>query len=83
MGIIQIILLITFVLLFVGLYGVFQKAGEKGWKALIPIYNIVIWLKIIHRPWWWATTFWCLNASTLPIPIPSAVSSPPEKAGST
>ncbi len=53
MGIIQIILLITFVLLFVGLYGVFQKAGEKGWKALIPIYNIVIWLKIIHRPWWW------------------------------
>lgn len=53
MGIIQIILLITFILLFVGLYGVFQKAGEKGWKALIPVYNIVIWLKILHKPWWW------------------------------
>jgi signal peptidase I len=53
MGIIQIILLITFLLLFIGLYGVFQKAGEKGWKALIPVYNIVIWLKILHKPWWW------------------------------
>lgn len=53
MGIIQIILLITFILLFIGLYGVFQKAGEKGWKALIPVYNIVIWLKILHKPWWW------------------------------
>lgn len=53
MGIIQIILLITFILLFIGLYGVFQKAGEKGWKALVPVYNIVIWLKILHKPWWW------------------------------
>lgn len=53
MGSIQIVLLITFILLFVGLYGVFQKAGEKGWKALIPVYNILIWLKILHKPWWW------------------------------
>lgn len=53
MGIIQTILLITFILLFVGLYGVFQKAGEKPWKALVPVYNIVVWLKILQRPWWW------------------------------
>lgn len=48
-----IVLLICFVLLFVGLYGVFQKAGEKGWKALVPVYNILIWLKILQKPWWW------------------------------
>lgn len=48
-----IVLLICFILLFVGLYGVFQKAGEKGWKALVPVYNIVIWLKILQKPWWW------------------------------
>jgi signal peptidase I len=53
MGFIQIVLLITFILLFIGLYGVFQKAGEKGWKALVPVYNILIWLKILHKPWWW------------------------------
>lgn len=48
-----IVLLICFVSLFVGLYGVFQKAGEAGWKALVPVYNIVIWLKILQKPWWW------------------------------
>ncbi|HEU4716353.1 MAG TPA: signal peptidase I, partial [Bacteroidia bacterium] len=31
----------------------FEKAGEKGWKALVPVYNFVIWLRIIKRPWWW------------------------------
>lgn len=25
---------------------IFNKAGEKGWKALIPIYNIIILMKI-------------------------------------
>jgi len=47
------VLLVCFILLFVGLYGVFKKAGEQGWKALVPVYNIVIWLKILHKPWWW------------------------------
>jgi signal peptidase I len=40
-------------LLFIALYGLFTKAGEKGWKGLVPIYNIYVWLKIIDRPWWW------------------------------
>src|ERR1700722_7187908 len=40
-----------------GLYKIFEKAGEKGWKALIPIYNYHIWLKILKRPWWWIFIF--------------------------
>ncbi len=32
---------------------VYTKAGQAGWKVLIPIYNIYILLKIIGRPWWW------------------------------
>lgn len=40
-------------LVMVGLYKLFEKAGEKGWKGLVPIYNLYIWLKIIQRPWWW------------------------------
>jgi len=40
-----------------GLWKIFEKAGEKGWKALIPIYNYYIWLKIIKRPWWWIFIF--------------------------
>lgn len=37
----------------IGLWRVFGKAGEAGWKAIIPIYNIYILLKIVGKPWWW------------------------------
>ncbi|MCX6280661.1 MAG: signal peptidase I [Bacteroidetes bacterium] len=36
-----------------GLWGIFTKAGEAGWKILIPFYNLYIWLKIIGKPLWW------------------------------
>ncbi len=32
---------------------VFTKAGQSGWKVLIPFYNIFVFLKIIGRPGWW------------------------------
>jgi len=35
------------------LWGVFVKAGEEGWKAVIPIWNILVLLKIVGRDWWW------------------------------
>jgi signal peptidase I len=50
---ITVIAIISVIGFFVGLWGVFQKAGYKGWQALIPFYNFWIWLKIISRPRWW------------------------------
>ena len=33
---------------------VFTKAGQEGWKSLIPIYNWYVLMKIVGRPgWWW------------------------------
>ena len=32
---------------------VFTKAGQPGWAAIIPIYNIIVWLRIAGRPGWW------------------------------
>lgn len=32
---------------------IFVKAGQPGWASLIPIYNIIVWLRIIGKPWWW------------------------------
>ncbi|MBF8150726.1 signal peptidase I [Winogradskyella sp. F6397] len=29
------------------------KAGKKAWEAFVPIYNAVVLMKIITRPWWW------------------------------
>ena len=31
----------------------FQKAGEAGWKSIIPIWNTLIILKMVGREWWW------------------------------
>lgn len=36
-----------------GFWQTFVKAGEPGWAAIIPIYNIYIWCKIVGRPGWW------------------------------
>lgn len=41
------------VLMIASLWRIFEKAGEEGWKALIPIYNLVILLKIVGKPAWW------------------------------
>lgn len=48
-----LLLIIFSVTTVIGLYKLFPLAGEQGWKALIPLYNFIIWLKIIKKPWWW------------------------------
>jgi hypothetical protein len=35
------------------LMGVFGKASEPGIAAFIPIWNLLVLLKIVGRPWWW------------------------------
>ncbi|MDG2489078.1 MAG: DUF5684 domain-containing protein [Roseibacillus sp.] len=32
---------------------IFEKAGQPGWAALIPIYNIIVMLDVQGRPKWW------------------------------
>lgn len=44
---------IIFLIVVIGLWKVFVKAGEPGWAAIIPIYNYYVILKIVGRPWWW------------------------------
>lgn len=39
---------------FISLWKLFEKAGRKNWEALIPVYNIIVWLRITKKPWWWA-----------------------------
>jgi hypothetical protein len=37
----------------IAFWKVFTKAGQPGWAAIIPIYNVIILLKIAGRPAWW------------------------------
>ena len=33
--------------------GIFAKAGRPGWAAFVPVYNVLVLLKVVGRPWWW------------------------------
>ncbi|MGO9027731.1 MAG: DUF5684 domain-containing protein [Acidimicrobiales bacterium] len=52
-AIVSIIYLAVIVFEIVALWKVFEKAGEPGWWAIIPIANVIITLKIIGRHWAW------------------------------
>ena len=48
-----IVMLAIAVLVIAAMWKVFTKAGEPGWAALIPIYNVIVLLKIAGKPAWW------------------------------
>ncbi len=41
------------IVIIAGLWKTFEKAGQPGWAAIVPIYNMIIMLKIAGRPIWW------------------------------
>jgi hypothetical protein len=52
-----IITLLIIVLIIVGFWKVFTKAGKPGWAAIIPIYNIIVLLEIAGKPLWYIILF--------------------------
>lgn len=65
---------ILFVLLvqiihFLGTWRLYQKAGRKAWEAAIPIYNAVILMKIINRPWWWVILLFIPIVNLIMFPV--------------
>lgn len=36
-----------------GTWKLYQKAGRKPWEAFVPVYNAIVFMKIINRPTWW------------------------------
>jgi len=37
----------------VGMWKAFAKAGQPGWAVLVPIYNIIVLLRVAGLPWYW------------------------------
>lgn len=52
-----LIYLIVVVVEIAAMWMMFQKAGQPGWAAIIPIYNTYVLLKIVGRPAWWIILF--------------------------
>ena len=56
---IAIIFIVAFVVFIIAaMWKVFEKAGQPGWAAIIPIYNIYIMTKIAGKPGIW--TLFCI-----------------------
>lgn len=62
-GYIAIVLPILLVVL-IGMWRVYSKAGQPGWAVLIPFYNLYVFTQIIRRPGWWMLLYF---ASLIPV----------------
>jgi uncharacterized membrane protein YhaH (DUF805 family) len=49
----MIVYLAICVAMIAAMWKIFAKAGKPGWASIVPIYNIVVWLKVVNRPIWW------------------------------
>ena len=58
--------IIVAVLLIIAGWKIFEKVGEKGWKVLIPIYDVYILFKICGlKQWFWPFFITSLVASIM------------------
>ena len=58
MGVIFVLMSLAIaVLLIAGTWKTFEKAGQPGWAAIVPIYNLIVILEIVRKPLWWILLF--------------------------
>jgi hypothetical protein len=48
-----VVYLAIIIIVVAGMWKTFEKAGQPGWAAIVPIYNTYIFCKIVGRPGWW------------------------------
>ena len=53
MAVTVLIYVAIIILMIASLWTIFTKAGKPGWAAIIPIYNTIVLLDVIKKPWWW------------------------------
>ena len=53
----MLVMLAVAVFLIVCMWRVFSKAGQPGWAAIIPFYNIYVLCKVAGKPGWWLILF--------------------------
>jgi len=55
--IVTIVYLAIVILIFAAHWKIFTKAGQPGWACIIPIYNVIVMLRVVGKPWWWLLVF--------------------------
>ena len=53
-----ILSIVYFAVTHIGLYKIFEKMGEDGWKALVPFYSTYLVVKMVKKSWVWTITYY-------------------------
>ncbi|HNQ27542.1 MAG TPA: signal peptidase I [Aquaticitalea sp.] len=53
----------------IGTWKLYKIAGRQVWEAFVPIYNAVILMKIINRPWWWTILLFIPIVNLMMFPV--------------
>ena len=64
---VMIVNLAIMVFMLVSWWIVFKKAGQPGWAILIPIFNLLVMLRVAGKPWWWIFFFVAAPLAIIPI----------------
>jgi len=53
-----LMMIASMLIVIVSMWVIFQRAGQSGWKSIIPLYNMYLLMVISGKPgWWFAVTF--------------------------
>ena len=52
-----------------GTWKLYIKAGQQALTAFIPVYNAVVLMKIINRPWWWTLLLFVPIVNLIMFPV--------------
>lgn len=55
--IVPLVQLAVTIVVIAGIWKVFEKAGQPGWAAIVPFYNVYVMLQIANKPTWWLILF--------------------------
>ena len=52
-----------------GTFKLYHKAGQAGYKAFIPVYNLIVALAFLERPKWWTILFFLPIINLILFPV--------------
>ncbi|TYA53841.1 signal peptidase I [Formosa maritima] len=64
-----IFLLVIQVIHGLGTWKLYIKAGRQAWEGFVPVYNAIILMKIINRPWWWTILLFLPIVNLIMFPV--------------
>ena len=64
-----LLILVIQIIHFLGTWKLYIKAGRQAWEAAVPIYNSVVLMKIINRPWWWTILLFIPIVNLIMFPV--------------